>query len=240
MLKLPRQKRRNKMTTPKKKTIKKHTEKKDDIPVVDVYSLSGKKVDKFKLDPAVFNAKVRKGLLHETNMMYMANLRQGNASTKRRADVRGGGKKPWRQKGTGRARVGSIRSPLWRAGGVVFGPHPRDYSFTIPKRAKKAAIPSSLSAKTKDKEIMVLEKDPVLKQPKTKDVAKILTALKISEKRNLLICSKPDQNLLRSCKNIKKLTLRPSDDFNAHDVLLNSRILFSRETHDAIVKRFKK
>ncbi len=239
MLRPPNQKRNN-MTTAKKKIVKKHTEKKDNIPVVDVYSLSGKKVDKFKLDPVVFNTKVRKGLLHEISLMYMANLRQGNASTKTRADVRGGGKKPWRQKGTGRARVGSIRSPLWRAGGVVFGPHPRDFSFTIPKRAKKTAITSSLSAKTRDKEIMVLEGDPVLKQPKTKDIAKILTALKISERRNLLLCSKPDQNLVRSCRNIKKLTLRSSDDFNAHDVLLNSRILFSRETHNAIVKRFKK
>lgn len=228
------------MTTEKKKTIKKHIEKKDDIPVVDVYSLSGKKVDKFKLDPTVFNAKVRKGLLHETFIMYMASLRQGNASTKTRADVRGGGKKPWRQKGTGRARAGSIRSPLWRGGGIVFGPHPRDYSFAIPKRAKKVAIASSLSAKTKDKEIMVLEKDPVPKQPKTKDIANILTALKISERRTLFLCSKRDQNLIRSCRNIKKLTLKSSDDFNAHDVLLNSRILFSRETHDAIVKRFKK
>ncbi len=213
---------------------------KTDIPVVDVYSLSGKKLDKFKLNPEVFNAEVRKGLLHQSILMYQANKRQGTASTKTRANVRGGGKKPWRQKGTGRARVGSIRSPLWRGGGVVFGPVPRDFSYSIPKKMKRLAIISSLSAKTKDKEIVVLEKELELKQPKTKDIAKILTALKISDKKNLFVYSKRDENLIRSCRNIKKLTLRLCDDFNTHDVLSNSKVLFSKETHDSIVKRLKK
>ncbi|MFC1621072.1 50S ribosomal protein L4 [Candidatus Omnitrophota bacterium] len=224
----------------KKQTKSKKTEKNADIPVVDVYSLSGKKLDKFKLNPEVFNAAVRKGLLHQSIVMYQANKRQGTASTKTRANVRGGGKKPWRQKGTGRARAGSIRSPLWRGGGVVFGPVPRDFSYSIPKRMKKLAIVSGLSAKTKDKEIMVLEKEPDLKQPRTKDIAKILIALKIYDKRNLFVCSKRNENLIRSCKNIKNLTLRMCDDFNTYDVLSNSRVLFSKETHDSIVKRLKK
>ncbi|MBU1147654.1 MAG: 50S ribosomal protein L4 [Candidatus Omnitrophica bacterium] len=210
------------------------------MPVVDVYSLSGKKLEKFKLDPEVFNAEVRKGLLHQSIVMYQANKRQGNASTKTRANVRGGGKKPWRQKGTGRARAGSIRSPLWRGGGVVFGPVPRDFGYNIPKKMKRLAIISGLSAKTKDKEIVVLEKEPELKQPKTKDIAKILTALKICDKRNLFVYSKRDENLIRSCRNIKNLTLRLCDDFNTHDVLSNSKVLFSKETHDNIVKRLKK
>ena len=224
----------------KKKTTKKDIDKKNDIPVVDVYSLSGKKVDKFKLNPLVFNADVRKGLLHQVVVMYMANQRQGNASTKRRRDVRGGGRKPWRQKGTGRARVGSIRSPIWRGGGVVFGPHPRDFGFTMPKRAKREAIVSSLSAKTNDKEIIVLEKDPVFKEPKTREMKKILEALKVLDRRNLIIASKLDRNLKLSLRNIKGLTLRSCDDFNAEDILINSRILFSKETHDSIVKRLKK
>ena len=214
--------------------------KKTDIPVVDVYSLSGKKVDKFKLNPEVFNAEVRKTLLHQAVVMYMANQRQGTASTKTRAWVRGGGKKPWRQKGTGRARAGSIRSPLWRGGGVVFGPRPRDFSYSLPKKMKSIAIISSLSAKTKDNEIMVLEKNPEQTQPKTKDIAKILMALKIYSKRILFLCSERDENLMRSCRNIKNLSLRSCHDFNTYDVLSNSMILFSRETHDAIVKRLIK
>ena len=229
------------MTKPKTKTKIKSSQKtqKTDTPVVDVYSLSGKKVDKFKLNSDVFNAKVNKPLMHQVFVMYMASQRQGNVSTKKRGEVSGGGKKPWRQKGTGRARVGSIRSPLWRGGGVVFGPQPRDYSFALPKKMKNVALVSSLSAKAKDKEIMVVEADPELSQPKTKDVAKILIALKTYGKKILFLYSKNDKNLVRSCRNIKNLTVKLCNDFNMRDVLLNSRLLFSRETHDAIVKRLK-
>jgi len=216
--------------------------KKEDAPVnaeVDVYSLAGKKTEKFKLDPAVFAAKVNKSLLHEIVLMYRANQRQGNASTKTRGEVRGGGKKPWRQKGTGRARSGSIRSPLWRGGAIVFGPRPRDYSYYMPKKMRRLALVSCLSAKLKDNEIMVLEKDPELKQPKTKEVAKMLGALKAYRHRILFLYSKRDENLLRSCKNIENLRVKACEDFNAYDVLSNSKVLFSRETHDAIVKRVK-
>lgn len=221
------------------KTKSKQT-KKTDIPIVDVYSLSGKKVDKFKLNPEIFSSALRKALLHQAVVMYRANQRQGTASTKTRADVRGGGKKPWRQKGTGRARAGSIRSPLWRGGGVIFGPHPRDFGYGLPKKMKRQAIISSLSAKTKDMEIMVLEKDPEPAQPRTKEIAKILTALKTYNERILFLYSGRNENLIRSCRNIKNFTLKLCDDFNAYDVLSNSRILFSRETHDAIVKRLLK
>jgi len=172
--------------------------------------------------------------------MYRANQRQGTASTRTRAETRGGGKKPWRQKGTGRARVGSIRSPLWKGGGVVFGPRPRDFGFSLPKKMKRLALLSSLSAKTKDKEVMVLEKDPELKQPKTREITRILSALKAYNRRVLFLCPKRSENLMLSCRNIKNLTVRLCDDFNAYDVLSNSRILFSRETHDGIVKRLKK
>ena len=225
----------------KKETKNKSKEiKKADIPVVDVYSLSGKKVDKFKLNPEIFNAKIHKPLLHQVVVMYRANQRQGTASTKRRGEVRGGGRKPWRQKGTGRARVGSIRSPLWRGGGIIFGPKPRDFGYNVPKNMKRLALVSSLSAKTRDKEIMVLEKEPNLTQPKTKEIAKLMMALKIYNKRILLLYSKKNGNLVLSCRNIKSLTLRLCDDFNIYDVLSNSRILFSRETHDNIVKRLKR
>lgn len=220
-----------------KTSVKKKTEKDIDIPVVDVYSLSGKKIEKFKLNPNIFNAEINKPLLHQAVVMYLANRRQGTASTKTRAEVRGGGRKPWRQKGTGRARAGSIRSPLWRGGGIVFGPHPRDYSFSMPKKMKRAALLSSLSAKTKDNGIVVLEKDPEFSQPKTKEMAKILTVLKVHGKRNLYVHIKTEGNLFRSCRNIKGLTLRLCNDFNTYDVLSNTNLLFSRETHDCIVKR---
>jgi len=225
----------------KKPTKQKNKElQKTDIPVVDVYSLSGKKIDKLKLDPGIFNQKVNKALLHQVIDMYGKNKRQWTASTKTRAKVRGGGKKPWRQKGTGRARVGSIRSPLWRGGGVVFGPHPKDVSYKLPKKMKKLAIISGLSAKTKDKEIMVLEKDPELTQPKTKEIAKILKALKTYEKKILFLYSKRNESFMRSGRNIKNLTLRLCDDFNAQDVILNARILFSKDTYASIVNRLKK
>ncbi|MBU4343574.1 MAG: 50S ribosomal protein L4 [Candidatus Omnitrophica bacterium] len=226
------------MTNKTTKTKKKE-DKKTEIQVVDTYSLSGKKVDKFKLDPDVFSAKINKSLMHQATVMHLANKRQGNASTKKRGEVSGGGKKPWKQKGTGRARAGSIRSPLWRGGGVVFGPQPRDFGFSIPKKMKRLSVISSLSAKTKDKEIVVLEKGPELKQPKTKDIAKTLKALKVYSKSVLFIYSKKDENLVRSCRNIQGLSTRLCSDFNTYDVLSSSKVLFSKDTHECIVKRLK-
>ena len=226
------------MTNKTTKT-KKPQDQKTDIPVVDTYSLSGKKMDKFKLDPSIFSAKINRSLMHQITVMHLANKRQGNASTKKRGEVSGGGKKPWKQKGTGRARAGSIRSPLWRGGGVVFGPQPRDFGFSVPKKMKRVSVISSLSAKTKDKEIVVLEKDHELKQPRTKDIAKMLKALKVYGKRVLFIYSEKDENLVRSCRNLRGLSVRLCSDFNTHDVLSNSRVLFSKDTHESIVKRLK-
>lgn len=211
----------------------------NETPVVDVYSLSGKKVDKFKMDPDVFNAKVNKPLLHEIIQMYRANSRQGNAATKTKGLVSGGGRKPWRQKGTGRARSGSTRSPLWRHGGTIFGPVPRDFGYDMPKKTKKIALISSLSAKLKDNEIMILEKDPELKKPRTNEIAKLLVSLKTYEDRVLFLYANVNENVMKSCRNIKNMTIKRSSDFNTYDVLSNSKVLFSKETHDAIVKRLK-
>src|SRR3990167_5444313 len=223
------------MVKAKKETKTDNTE----APMVDVYSLTGKKVDKIKLDPDVFNARVNKPLLHEIILMYRANSRQGNASTKTKGLIRGGGKKPWRQKGTGRARSGSIRSPLWRHGGTIFGPLPRDFGYDMPKKTKRIALISSLSAKLKDNEILVLEKDPELKEPRTSEIAKILLSLKMYGNRVLFLYANNNENFIKSCGNIKNLTFKRSVDFNTYDVLANSKILFSRETHDAIVRRLK-
>ena len=225
-----------------KKVKKAKQEKKLDnteISEIDVYSLSGKKVEKFKLDPDVFNATVNKPLLHEIIMMYRANARQGNASTKTKGLVRGGGKKPWRQKGTGRARSGSTRSPLWRHGGTIFGPLPRDFGYDMPKKTKRIALISSLSAKLKDDEILVIEKDPDMKQPKTSEIARLLSSLKAYKSKVLFLYANSNESVIKSCRNIENLTVKRSMDFNTYDVLSNSKILFSKDTHDAIVKRLK-
>lgn len=222
-----------------KKAKKEKKIENSEMPEIDVYSLSGKKVEKFKLDPDVFNVKVNKPLLHEIIMMYRANARQGNASTKTKGLVRGGGKKPWRQKGTGRARSGSIRSPLWRHGGTIFGPLPRDFGYDMPKKTKRIALISSLSAKLKDNEILVIEKDPDMKQPKTSEIAKILSSLKSYKSRVLFLYANNNESVIKSCNNIKNLTIKRCADFNTYDVLSNSKILFSKDTHDAIVKRLK-
>ncbi len=221
------------------KIAKKKEAVKSEAPMVDVYSLAGKKVDKIALNPDVFNAKVNKPLLHEIIQMYMANERQGNAATKTKGLVRGGGKKPWRQKGTGRARSGSIRSPLWRHGGTIFGPVPRDYGYDMPKKTKNIALISSLSSKLKDNDILVIEKDPELKIPKTSEIAKLLTSLKAYGSRVLFLYANTNENIMKSCRNIENMTLRRSIDFNTYDVLSNTKILFSKDTHDAIVKRLK-
>ena len=221
------------------KIIKKKEIANNEMPEVDVYSLSGKKVEKFKLNPEVFNVKVNKPLLHEIIMMYRANARQGNASTKTKGLVRGGGKKPWRQKGTGRARSGSTRSPLWRHGGTIFGPLPRDFGYDMPKKTKRIALISSLSAKLKDDEILVIEKDPDMKQPKTSEIARLLSYLKAYRSKVLFLYADNNESVIKSCRNIENLTIKRCADFNTYDVLSNSKILFSKDTHDAIVKRLK-
>ena len=207
---------------------------------IPIFNSKGKEVEKYALDKDFFTGEVNKKILYQALLMYNANQRSGTASTKTRSDVSGGGKKPWRQKGTGRARAGSIRSPLWRGGGIIFGPRVRDFRFTMPKKMVRQAIISGLSAKTRDKEIIVLEKDPEFGQPKTKEMAKILKALKTYRKKVLFLCSDRNENLIKSSRNIENLTMRSCSDFSVYDVLTNSKILFSRETCGNIVKRLKK
>ena len=145
---------------------------------IPLLNQKGDKLSDLPLDEKVFDGEVNKVLLHQVIRMYQANLRQGTHATKTRGEVSGGGKKPWRQKGTGRARAGSIRSPLWRHGGTVFGPQPRDYSYTLPQRMKKSALRSSLNPKVMDGAVVLVDKLGAEK-PKTKEFAALLEALKI-------------------------------------------------------------
>ena len=163
------------------------------MPKVDVYNMQGKKVSDVELNEAVFGIEPNETIVHSVLVNYLANQRQGTQSTKTRAEVRGGGKKPWRQKGTGRARQGSIRAPQWIKGGIALGPKPRSYSYRINKKEKQLAIRSLLSAKVLDNELTVVDKLEV-KEPKTKVMAQALTDLKV-EGKTLIILADKNENV---------------------------------------------
>ncbi len=209
------------------------------MPSIDVFDLTGKKAETLEIDPDIFGAEVNEKVLYQAVLAYRNNQRQGTASTRTRGEVRGGGRKPWRQKGTGRARAGSIRSPLWKGGGKIFGPHPRDYSVRLPKKIKRVALVCGLSAKYRDNEILMITQDPVFEKPKTKEFARLLTALKIDEKSCLYIFGHREVNFIKSAQNLKNFETKLSQDFNVYDLLTNDRIIFSKETYKKIVERLK-
>lgn len=185
--------------------------------LIKMFDAKGESAGEFALDKAVFSGAVNKSAIYQAVLMYNANMRQGNASTKTRGDVSGGGKKPWRQKGTGRARAGSSRSPLWRGGGKVFGPHPRDYHYAIPKKVRKLAFLSSMNLKLNEDKVKGLE-SLKLNDQKTKNVRSIIEALKLAGKI-LFVVEKTDENLNRAARNIQEVTVRNLNDVNTMDVL---------------------
>lgn len=205
---------------------------------ISVYDIKGKVVGKLSLDQTYFNGKINKSLLHQTILQYLANRRCGCASTKTRADVRGGGRKPWRQKGTGRARTGSIRNPLWRGGGIVFGPHHRQYRYSLPKGIKNIALVQSLNGKIKDNELVVVDKI-FLSKPKTKDFVAFLTALKTAGKP-LIVIEKHQPHILRASRNIPGVTVKAFNNINAYDVLKHKKVIFSKQALENLVKLRKK
>jgi len=167
--------------------------------------------------------------------MYNSNMRQGNASTKTRGDVSGGGKKPWRQKGTGRARAGSTRSPLWRGGGKIFGPHPRDYHYSIPKKVKKLAFLSSMNLKLNEDKVIGLD-SLKLDEPKTKHLRLIMGALKLGSKV-LFIVDRVDQNLSRASGNMQEVTVRNLHDVSAMDVLRSDIMVIAKPALEKLHER---
>jgi len=204
---------------------------------LDIINQSGKKLEKLELPASVFGAKGNPYLLHEVVRMYQANKRSGTASTKRRGEVRGAGSKPWRQKGTGRARVGSIRTPVWRGGGVAFGPRPRDYSYTMPRKKLKISLREALSDKLNNKEVTVIDKIE-LANPKTKEMAQVLKKLNLKG-RVAIVLEKIDEKIKRAGKNIPTLSLITARDLNAYDVLLCNKLIVAREAIAVIEKRLK-
>ncbi|MDD5310633.1 MAG: 50S ribosomal protein L4 [Candidatus Omnitrophica bacterium] len=205
---------------------------------IEIYNIKGKSVGKIELDKDIFNGEVNEPILHQVIRMYEANQRQGTASTKTRSDVSGGGKKPWKQKGTGRARAGTTRSPLWRGGGKVFGPHPRDYSYEVPKSVKRLALISSLNAKLNDKDIIVLD-DIKLDKPKTKEIAAALRNIK-AEKKPLLVLEEKNETVVRASRNIANLLLRDYKSLNAYEVLKQQKLVLTQKALAALTKMLVK
>lgn len=186
------------------------------MPKIDILNLENNKVGDIKLNDDIFAGQVKQDLFYETVKMQLANRRLGTASTKTRANVSGGGVKPWKQKGTGRARAGSNRSPLWRHGGTVFGPHPRDYSYKAPKKVNKAALMSCLALKVKDGKLKVLD-NILLNEPKTKEVLGILK--KINSTRGLIVIDGANPNLELAARNLKDFKLLNIKGLNVFDLL---------------------
>lgn len=217
-----------------KKAIKPEKKSVDTVPV---YNTEGKQVDTLSLDKKVFDGIVNEAAIHQAIVMYQANLRRGNACAKTRSEVSGGGKKPWRQKGTGRARAGSIRSPLWRKGGVTFGPKPRDFHYEIPKKIKKLALRASLNAKIRDNELCVINEIKIA-EPKTKLMSAILKALKMDHS-SIAVLDKIDEKIERASRNIPVLTLKSAKDINAYDIMRHRNVLTTPETIKQLTRQLQ-
>lgn len=192
-----------------------------------VVDTKGKKISEMDLNDEIFNYKLNEPLVHQVVKAEMANKRQGNASTKTRAMVSGGGVKPWRQKGTGRARAGSNRSPLWRGGGITFGPEPRDYYQRIPRKMRKGAIKSALSAKVKGEKLVVIETID-FNEPKTVKAEELLMDLKLNGKTTILL-SKANQILEKSFRNIPNANVTSVDKILVYDILNNKNLLITKD-----------
>lgn len=203
---------------------------------VDVFNISAKKVGTMELSDAVFAQEYNEPLVHQVVVAQMANKRQGNKSTLTRSEVRGGGIKPWRQKGTGRARQGSIRSPQWTGGGVVFAPKQRDFSQKINKKMKYAATVSALSAKVADGDFIVLD-ELKLKEAKTKLMATVLKNFGIDSKV-LVIVSENDENILRASANIENLTVINADLVNVYDLAANAKCVVTKAAVEKLEKAY--
>lgn len=192
------------------------------MPTIKIYKQDGKSAGTMELDESVFGARYNEALIHQVVVAQMANSRQGTKSTKTRTEVTGGGKKPWRQKGTGNARQGSIRAPQWKGGGVVFAPKPRSFRKKVNKLARINAFTSALSAKLSDGNIFVLDKLEI--EPKTKNMAAVLQALKL-DNRVLLVLPENSENALRAAHNIPNVRTASADSLSVYDVVANSVIL---------------
>ena len=198
------------------------------MPKVDVLDMKGKKVSDIELADSIFGIKPNEAIVHSVLVNYLANQRQGTQSTKTRAEVSGGGKKPWRQKGTGRARQGSIRAPQWIKGGIALGPKPRSYKYTVNKKEKRLAIKSVLSSKVLEKELTVVDKLEV-KEIKTKTMVKALADMKV-EGKTLIILPENNQNVFMSSRNIEGVKTIVANNINIFDLLKYTNLILPVDT----------
>jgi large subunit ribosomal protein L4 len=204
------------------------------MPQVPVYDMAGKVIDQIDLNDKIFAAPIQEVSIRQAALRQLANLRQGTASTKTRANVAGGGTKPWRQKGTGRARQGSTRAPQWRHGGIVFGPHPRDYRQDMPRKARRAAVRSLLTTKVNENRLRVLDQLQ-LEEGKTKRVVALLGALNLDGKA-LISMGTSDENTVRAARNIPTVKTLPAANLNALDLLNYDNLILTRESIDVLEK----
>ena len=194
------------------------------MPKIDVLNIKGEKVDEITLSDAVFGIEPNEALVHQVVTAQLANKRQGTQSAKTRAEVRGGGRKPWKQKGTGRARTGSIRNPIWTGGGVIFAPKPRDYTQQVNKKMRRLAMKSVFSAKYNSGELIVLDKFDIV-APKTKEMLSILNSLKAPQA--LIVLDKKDDNVIRSANNIQKVQTSLVNTINTYDMLRYNHLILT-------------
>lgn len=196
------------------------------MPKVALYNMEGANVGEIELSDAIFASEVNKNVLHQVVVNYLANQRQGTQSTKTRTEVRGGGIKPWRQKGTGRARQGSIRSPQWTGGGVALGPKPRDYRFSVNKKVRKLAFKSALAAKAQADEIIVID-GLKMDEIKTAKIASMLKALNAD--KALIVTAENDTNVYKSARNIKNVSVSYVDVLNTYEILKHDKFVVAKE-----------
>ncbi|MDD4955620.1 MAG: 50S ribosomal protein L4 [Candidatus Omnitrophica bacterium] len=206
---------------------------------ISVINTQGKEVSKLELDALVFDGKVRSSLMHQAVVTYLSNQRMGLANTKTRGEVSGGGKKPWRQKGTGRARVGSTRSPLWRKGGITFGPKPHSFRKDLPSRMKILALQSALNSKVNDKEMIVLD-GLKIGSPKTKELFEIVKKLKVGDLRTRIVVGSLDKNLKLSCRNLPLVDVDTAASLNTYDALDCKKLILTKDALELVEARVKK
>ncbi len=207
------------------------------MPELTVVDVKGKKANTIELPKEKFGVHVHNGVLHQAIVMYQANNRQGTVSTKDRGEVSGGGKKPWAQKGTGRARAGSSRSPLWKKGGITFGPKPRDFGYDVPRKVRSAALRESLNAKFLSNELHCIDKLEI-SSGKTKDFAAILNNLKLKG-RTLVMLDGADEKSLLAGRNIPSVSMTSAHNANAKDILSNKNILVTKTALETLLKRIQ-
>jgi large subunit ribosomal protein L4 len=202
--------------------------RKINMPELEVKDRNNNTVEKINLRDDLFGVHAKPGVIHDAVINYLANQRQGTHATKTKGLVSGGGKKPWRQKHTGRARAGSIRSPLWRGGGITFGPHPRDYSYNLPKKIKRFALMAAIYEKLSKGEVVVVD-NLSIEKPKTKEMAEIFKNLGLTGKSVLIVLPEKDESITLSARNIPRVGVTRAMDLNTYEVIAYNMLLMTKE-----------